>query len=188
MENKSIHPRSVLGRIMATEEAVQAKRQAVLDLVQRRRAELADLQTTLSAVPVDTDDLPAVAGILGQGEALTHLLAETGKEVTRLTGELDKVRERVALLAVSRLDRLEAGIATLADENRAVPGSPVQRRQKLLEDRYRLMLLAGDPDEAARLLQELEVLISDPQRWSRMLMDLVSYKADLLNVAGLPSK
>ena len=188
MENKNIHPKSILGRVMATEEAVQAKRQAMVDLVQRRRAELANVQTTLGAVPVDTNDVQAVAGILGQGEALSHLLAEAGKEVTRLTGELDKVRERVALLAVSRLDRLEASIAILADENRAVPGSPVQRRQKLLEDRYRLMLLAGDPDEAAGLLQKLEALISDPQRWSNTLMDLVSYKADLLNTVGLPSK
>jgi len=182
---KEIHPDSPLGKVTAAEEALQAERQVMARLVQQRQVELAEVQAVLDAVPVDTDDLQAVAEIQVQEAALVYLLAVARKKASCLTGELDEARKRIGLLG-QRLLRLESAIATLEDENQVAPYSPVERRQKLVEKRFKLAALAGDPKEAAELWQELETLVGDSQKGRDVLQRLRCYSGDLRSLTGLP--
>lgn len=179
------HCDSILGRILAEEEVCQAQRQVVADLVSQRREEMAEVQSALEAVPVNTDDVRAVANLLGRGEALAHLLTLAEREVKRLTGEADKIRERVGLIAVTRINRLREEIALLEDDTRAVPCSPIERRAKLWRGRYKLATLERSPAEAAAILQEAESAISDPQKREAALAELETYRRDLCTTLGV---
>jgi hypothetical protein len=181
-----IHPESVLGRILAEEEAIQAQRQVLADLVAQRRQEMTEVHNALEAVPVHTDDVRAVADLLSRGDGLSHLLTLAEREAKRLTGEADKVRERVGLIGDARANRLREEIALLSDDTRAAPLSPIERRAKLWEVRYKLAVLEASPDEAAAILQEVEEAIPDPERRRAMLADLEGYRRDLSSLVGFP--
>lgn len=186
MDGVSPHSDSILGRIFAEEEAIQARRQLVTDLVSQRRAEVAEVQAALEAIPVHTDDLQAVVDLLGRGEAVGHLLSLAEREAKHLVGEADRVRERVALIAVTRINRLREEIALLGDDTRAVPLSPIERQVKLWEARCKLAILEGSPAEAATILQEVENVITDPDRRRAVLASLETYRLELASVVGLP--
>jgi len=173
----NVHEKSPLGRARAAAAALEAQRDQAAQLVEQRRAELAKADQDLQAVPVDVKDLRVVTKILERQTALAYLLNLAEGEAQRRGQGLDKMTGRIVDLQ-RRLDRLQAGVETLEDDTKSLSYSPVERGEKLLAERYRLAVLAGNPDELPDLLEEVRANV-DEGRWVDLRLGLEGHARDV---------